>query len=95
MKPSLLVKLYPKYWRLRYEEEYILFLDRFPMSPSIAIDILRGAFDAHTSLRRYRAVRKRKPKWVIVYSLLLVLWWSQLWFTPNQRYLRSNAAIRA
>ena len=42
-----LVRLYPRSWRDRYEAELVDLLEQRPMSPGDAIDLVRGALDAH------------------------------------------------
>jgi hypothetical protein len=44
---SRLVRLYPATWRLRYEAELLDLLEQRPMTPRQAIDLVRGALDAH------------------------------------------------
>lgn len=44
---KLLLCLYPRVWRLRYEEEFLAMLESCPLSISDALDMLRGAIDAH------------------------------------------------
>lgn len=41
-----LVRLYPPAWRERYEEEFVALLEAQGMSPSVAVDVCRGAADA-------------------------------------------------
>ncbi len=43
----LLLRLYPKRWRDRYEEEFRALLDERPLGPSDVADVLCGAVDAH------------------------------------------------
>lgn len=44
---KLLLCLYPRAWRVRYEEEFLLVLTTHPFSLLEGIDLLRGAIDAH------------------------------------------------
>jgi hypothetical protein len=44
---TLLLRLYPRVWRARYEEEMLVVLASRPLSFFEEIDILRGALDAH------------------------------------------------
>lgn len=44
---SWLVRLYPTAWRRRYEPELVDMLEQRPMTPVQAIDLIRGAVDAH------------------------------------------------
>lgn len=41
-----LVRLYPPAWRARYENEFVAVLEGRDLTPSIALDIFRGAADA-------------------------------------------------
>jgi hypothetical protein len=43
----LLLRLYPRIWRARYEEEFLVVLSSHPFSVFEGIDIMRGALDAH------------------------------------------------
>lgn len=42
-----LLRLYPRSWRARYGVELEALLDELPRTPSVAIDLLRGAVVAH------------------------------------------------
>lgn len=44
---SRLVRLYPRAWRDRYEDEFIALLEERPPTPRDVLDTIRGAFDAH------------------------------------------------
>jgi hypothetical protein len=39
-----LIRLYPPAWRARYEAEVADLLDQLPMDPSLAVDLIRGAW---------------------------------------------------
>lgn len=41
-----LVRLYPPAWRRRYQEEFDAVLEARGVTPSIVLDVVRGAFDA-------------------------------------------------
>ncbi len=41
-----LVRLYPPAWRERYEAEFLAVLEARGVTPSIALDVTRGALDA-------------------------------------------------
>jgi hypothetical protein len=41
-----LVRLYPPAWRRRYEEEFLAVLEARGAAPTVALDVVRGAFDA-------------------------------------------------
>jgi len=47
MRRRSLLRLYPLRWRQRYEEEVGALVDDAPLSVSLIVDLLRGAFDAH------------------------------------------------
>jgi hypothetical protein len=42
-----LVRLYPRGWRERYEEEFVAMLEQRPMTLADALDVAFGALDAH------------------------------------------------
>ena len=44
---KLLLYLYPRVWRIRYEEEVLVVLASHPISVFELLDVLCGAFDAH------------------------------------------------
>lgn len=44
---SRLVRFYPMTWRRRYEAEMLQLLDKRPRTPREALDLIRGAIDAH------------------------------------------------
>jgi hypothetical protein len=44
---KVLLRLYPRVWRARYEEEFLVALASHPFSFFEGVDILRGALDAH------------------------------------------------
>jgi hypothetical protein len=41
-----LVRLYPRSWRVRYEDEFVMLLAERPPGPADVLDIVRGALDA-------------------------------------------------
>jgi hypothetical protein len=47
MRRRTLLRLYPKRWRQRYEEEVGALLDDEPLSVGLVFDLLAGAFDAN------------------------------------------------
>src|SRR5712691_8997688 len=47
MRRRSLLRLYPLQWRQRYEEEVGALVDDEPLSVSLVVDLVRGAFDAH------------------------------------------------
>ncbi len=44
---KLLLRLYPRVWRTRYEEEFLVVLASHPFSFGEGADVIRGAIDAH------------------------------------------------
>jgi hypothetical protein len=52
MNASLLLNLYPRAWRNRYEAEFRAMLEEHPVSAMEAIDIALGAVDAHLQPQR-------------------------------------------
>lgn len=44
---SRLIRLYPRAWRDRYEDEFRAVLDAVPPSRWVSVDVARGALDAH------------------------------------------------
>jgi hypothetical protein len=49
---SLLIRLYPSRWRVRYGDEFEAILEARPLGPYDVADILLGALDAQLRLRR-------------------------------------------
>lgn len=47
MNPSHLVRLYPRAWRARYEDEFLALLETAATTRPYRLDIVRGALDAH------------------------------------------------
>jgi hypothetical protein len=47
MSPSDFVRLYPRAWRARYEDEFVALLEAAPTTRADGLDIVRGALDAH------------------------------------------------
>jgi hypothetical protein len=41
-----LLRLYPAWWRTRYEEEFLTLFGSLPVTLLVAVDLLRGALDA-------------------------------------------------
>lgn len=48
MNRRSLLRLYPLHWRQRYEEEVGALVENEPLSVGLVVDLLRGAFEAHT-----------------------------------------------
>jgi hypothetical protein len=56
-----LVRLYPRAWRDRYEEEFVAVLEARPVGPFDAVDIFLGALDARRrAFGRARSMVQRK-----------------------------------
>ena len=47
MKWSRLLWLYPSEWRQRYGAEFLAMVEETPATPRAALDVVRGAADAH------------------------------------------------
>jgi len=47
MKIVWLLRLYPRAWRRRYEDELAVLLEQHPISLPVILDIILGAIDAH------------------------------------------------
>ena len=47
MNPGRLVRLYPRRWRARYEDEFLAVIDEGSIGRRDLLDIARGAVDAH------------------------------------------------
>jgi hypothetical protein len=48
---SRLIRLYPRAWRDRYEDEFLALLEERPPKIGDTVDIVRGALDAHLQPR--------------------------------------------
>jgi hypothetical protein len=76
-----LLRLYPRAWRARYEEEMLALLDQHRLSMRSRIDLLRGALDAQLHLRSPVMSTNRRPslRWSLIAALLpsafLVIQW--------------------
>ncbi len=71
-----LVHLYPRAWRARYGDEMLAVLEQHGTGWRTRLDLLRGAFDAHLSLRRHdmnqTAVRRSLVLGVIPGAMLAI-----------------------
>ncbi len=47
MSPTRYVRLYPRAWRARYEDEFLAVLEAASLDRMARVDIVRGALDAH------------------------------------------------
>ncbi len=79
MRPTVrrhwLLALYPARWRARYGDEFAALLDEEPLTPTLVIDVIRGALDARTvpPTPGGLAMRTRTPALVSTLAVLLVL----------------------
>ncbi len=81
---SRLVRLYPKAWRDRYEEEFLTLLAERPPTFVDLLDTVRGAIDAHLNPQaRGRTVRR----WTHRIPGLLGLIAGAMWSTVVRRFL--------
>ena len=73
MKPTTLLRLYPRWWRERYGDEFVALLEAEPMGFGVLADVVAGAFDAWMSPRMASAngspvgpqilrIRRRLPR---------------------------------
>ena len=65
---SALVRLYPRTWRERYEDEFLGLLEVRPPTMRDRVDILRGALDAR--LDEGSPDRSTRPVWIAVMSAI-------------------------
>ena len=60
-----LLWLYPRGWRRRYGDEFAALLEQEQPSPSLVLDVVLGALDAHLHATLFRresdCVRKQVP----------------------------------
>ncbi|HYM84052.1 MAG TPA: hypothetical protein VEY67_07880 [Candidatus Dormibacteraeota bacterium] len=75
MRASWLVAMYPRRWRDRYGAEFSALLESQPVTPSLVVDVLRGAAAAHATQLPAGgpSMRTRTPALVSLLALLLVL----------------------
>jgi hypothetical protein len=75
MLGRLLVALYPDRWRARYGDELQALIDEEPATPSLVIDVVRGALEARaaSSSSGDFAMRTRSPALVSLLAVVLVL----------------------
>ena len=75
MRATWLVHLYPERWRARYEDEFQALLEAEPATPSLIVDVIRGALVAHASPQDRGGIpmRSRAPVFASVLAVLLVL----------------------
>jgi hypothetical protein len=74
---KVLLRLYPRAWRTRYEEEFLMVLASRPFSFFEGIDVIRGALDAYlhprlgtTAMSYYERIRQML--FTLRYSLLAI-----------------------
>lgn len=46
-RATVLIRLYPRAWRDRYEDEFLAVLEAVPRTRTVTVDVVRGALDAH------------------------------------------------
>ena len=75
MDARWLVALYPAHWRARYGDEFRALLEAEPASPSLVIDVIRGAIVAHATPLPAGVVpmRTRSITATSILALLLVI----------------------
>jgi hypothetical protein len=74
VNPNWLVALYPRWWRDRYEEEFLEVLDQMPLTEAVMVDIVRGAIDAHLHRGELRApTRRAASRWAVLMLVLVLL----------------------
>jgi hypothetical protein len=73
---SVLIRLYPRAWRARYGNEMLAVLEQHGTGWRTRLDLLRGALDAHLTIRRHDmnplAVRRSLVLGVIPAALLTI-----------------------
>lgn len=47
MNPRTLLRCYPRHWRKRYGDEFLALLEQQRLTPTVALNVLLGALDAH------------------------------------------------
>jgi hypothetical protein len=72
MDMKWLVGLYPERWRARYGDEFRALLEEEPASPSLLIDVIRGALHAHAA-QQPAGVIPMRSRTLTATSLLAVL----------------------
>lgn len=75
MDARWLVALYPERWRARYGDEFRALVEAEPASPSLVIDIIRGAIGAHANQQPAEVIpmRSRSLSATSLLAVLLVL----------------------
>ena len=66
------LRLYPRRWRARYEDEMLAVLEEHGVSLRTRINLLRGALDAHLTMRRNPMVGNRRPTFLWIVGLALI-----------------------
>ena len=72
MTGAWLLRLYPRAWRARYEDEFRALLEQRPLSLQSILDVALGAIDAHQHLD-LRLGRAQSPLAVVRATVLTVL----------------------
>jgi hypothetical protein len=98
----LLVAVYPRSWRDRYEEEFVLFLQARPLTLAAFVDILRWAiYERIAALHKVFAVDQRQQSLVwMAYAYLAAVAAGINFFwtvadTPMAIAMRTYSALRA
>ncbi|MBB6729956.1 hypothetical protein [Cohnella zeiphila] len=73
-----LLRLYPRIWRERYEEEMLAMLEDHKITPATVFDLLIGAVDAHLNYRRVEGGKSETAN--LVRSGILMIFWAFLLF---------------
>lgn len=75
----VLLRLYPRRWRERYGEEFELVLRASPPGLRTALDVVRGALDAHV-----RTIRPLSPlSWLLLVVASVVVGWLDVHTTDD------------
>lgn len=77
-----LVRLYPRAWRDRYQDEFLAVLEARPVGPFDAADIVLGALDAHRRAigRPHRTSERKEIRMITRMGGLAALATGLLWF---------------
>lgn len=105
MQPGWLVKLYPRDWRERYEEEMLALLEQHPATALTWIDLMLGALDArlhspHRAGRMFPMLHRQRKMtlgvfqaWV-AYVLAGLVFYSTLDDNPLTRLARTTPELQ-
>ena len=87
MLRQLLMKQYPREWRDRYGDEFLAVLEDTALTPSVIIDTIRAAVDAHVCRMSSHLRRRRKPSPLVVMMVAATLMTSPLALRGPRRRL--------